>query len=118
MSQPNKLKQTRWTPEQLARIKLAALDLGITSDGLIRIGTMEKVQENERQRWGVKSAEQRPEGVYPGQGFRLLSIGEIRPEGYQWLHNGAWVDGECPGQAVHELSPVFRVKIDQTGGKA
>lgn len=43
-----KLKQTRWTAEQLARIKLAAKYYGTTSDALIRAGTMEKVQEIER----------------------------------------------------------------------
>lgn len=54
--------------------------------------------------------------INPGPGYRLLEVGEIRPDIYEFFSiNCTWVTGELPMQEVRKGDQPIRVKLPTTG---
>ncbi len=56
--------------------------------------------------------------IDPGPGYRLLEIGEEKPEKYDVLSQGVWEPGYAPHEVVREYHTPFRVKLPETLAQA
>ena len=56
--------------------------------------------------------------INPGKGYRLLKIGEIRPEGYETLWDDQWEPGHYAGNVVDKGMCPMRVKASLKVPKA
>lgn len=52
--------------------------------------------------------------IDPGPGYRLLEVGEIRPEEYEWYDSVDWIIGDRAGEAYHRGDPPSRIKPTNT----